>query len=65
VRAIVMLANNLGMQVVAEGIETPAQMQLLSALQCEYGQGYYFSKPIDSETAGALISAVPPANFGR
>ncbi|MBW4680379.1 MAG: EAL domain-containing protein [Microcoleus vaginatus WJT46-NPBG5] len=64
VRAIVMLANNLGMQVVAEGIETQAQMQLLSALQCEYGQGYYFSKPIDSETAGALISAPPPTNFG-
>ncbi|MBD1938144.1 EAL domain-containing protein [Microcoleus sp. FACHB-68] len=64
VRAIVMLANNLGMQVVAEGIETPAQMQLLSALQCEYGQGYYFSKPIDSDTAGALISAVPAAYFG-
>ncbi|MBD2040807.1 EAL domain-containing protein [Microcoleus sp. FACHB-672] len=63
VRAIVMLANNLGMQVVAEGIETPAQLQLLSGLQCEYGQGYYFSKPMDSETAGALISA-PSANFG-
>jgi len=45
VRTIVMLAQNLGMDVVAEGVETKDQLALLRKLGCENGQGYYFSRP--------------------
>jgi len=55
VRTIVTLAHNLGMSVTAEGVETAEQLALLKALKCEYGQGYFFSKPMDSEAATALI----------
>ena len=47
VRATIALAHGLNLRVVAEGVETDAQLQQLSALNCEYGQGYLFSKPID------------------
>jgi EAL domain-containing protein (putative c-di-GMP-specific phosphodiesterase class I) len=57
VRAIVTLAHNLGMNVTAEGVETTEQLALLKALKCEYGQGYFFSKPVDSIQAEALIAA--------
>ncbi|MFE1745422.1 EAL domain-containing protein [Coleofasciculus sp. H7-2] len=43
VQTIMTLAHNLGMDVVAEGIETAEQMLQLKRLQCEYGQGYFFS----------------------
>jgi diguanylate cyclase (GGDEF)-like protein/PAS domain S-box-containing protein len=55
VRAVVALARNLGMEVVAEGIETVAQLDQLKALGCEQGQGYYFSEPVDGESATELI----------
>jgi len=55
VRAVVALARNLGMQVVAEGIETVIQLDQLRALNCEQGQGYYFSRPVDVESATELI----------
>jgi len=57
VQAIVTLAQTLSMDVVAEGIEVSEQVSPLIALQCEYGQGYFFSKPVDSEAAGALLMA--------
>jgi EAL domain-containing protein (putative c-di-GMP-specific phosphodiesterase class I) len=55
VRTICTLANNLGMEVVAEGVETLDQLELLRSLKCEYGQGYFFSKPIDAEKATTLV----------
>ena len=55
VRAVVTLARNLGMEVVAEGIETVVQLDQLKALNCEQGQGYYFSNPVDPESATLLI----------
>ncbi|HEV7395354.1 MAG TPA: EAL domain-containing protein [Pyrinomonadaceae bacterium] len=55
VRAVVTLARNLGMEVVAEGIETAVQLDQLKALNCEQGQGYYFSTPVDAEVATELI----------
>jgi len=55
VRTICTLANNLGMELVAEGIETREQLEMLRSLKCEYGQGYLFSKPVDAEKATALI----------
>jgi len=55
VRIIVMLAHNLGLSVVAEGIENQQQMGLLSHLGCEMGQGYLFSKPAAPETIENLL----------
>ncbi len=55
VRTIVNLAQNLSFQTVAEGIETSAQLHTLQALDCLYGQGYYFSKPITAEAAEELL----------
>ncbi|MEG4532019.1 EAL domain-containing protein [Microcoleus sp. D2_18a_D3] len=59
VQTILILASHLGMDVIAEGIETIEQLNLLRALQCEYGQGYFFSKPIDSIAATLLIESQP------
>jgi EAL domain-containing protein (putative c-di-GMP-specific phosphodiesterase class I) len=59
VRAIVALAHNLGMDVVAEGVETAEQAAHLQALGCEYAQGFYFSKPVDTMEAGRLIASQP------
>jgi diguanylate cyclase (GGDEF)-like protein len=55
VRTICTLANNLGMEVVAEGVETREQLELLRSLKCEYGQGYFFSRPVDAEAATSLV----------
>ncbi|NJO71361.1 MAG: EAL domain-containing protein [Oscillatoriales cyanobacterium RM1_1_9] len=55
VKAIVILAHNLGMSVVAEGIETEVQKNILKELKCEYGQGYVFSKPLPQDKATELI----------
>lgn len=57
IRTVVGLAWNLGMDTVAEGIETKKQMFQLKSLKCEYGQGYFFSRPIDAKAAEALITA--------
>lgn len=55
VRTIVTLAWNLGMDVIAEGIESAKHLAQLKALQCEYGQGYYFSAPLDPRAAVDFI----------
>ncbi len=47
VHTIIDLAHNLGVKVVAEGIETQAQLDQLKQLDCEWGQGYFFSKPMN------------------
>jgi diguanylate cyclase (GGDEF)-like protein/PAS domain S-box-containing protein len=53
--AIVSIARNLGLRVVAEGIETEAQAQILRDLGCDYLQGYYFARPLSAELAGELM----------
>jgi EAL domain-containing protein (putative c-di-GMP-specific phosphodiesterase class I) len=55
VKTIINLGHNLGMNLVAEGIETVSQAQQLRTLGCEYGQGYLFSKPIHPEAAAQLL----------
>ncbi len=55
VRAITTLAHSLNMHVVAEGVETENQLTQLKALKCEYMQGYYFSKPLDSKEVETLL----------
>ena len=47
--AIIVMAHKLGLKVIAEGIETEEQLQLLKAADCDYGQGYLFSRPIPAD----------------
>ena len=60
VRTIITLAHNLKMNVIAEGVETAEQLSQLRDLGCEYGQGYYFSRPVSAEEAGHLIADLLP-----
>jgi EAL domain-containing protein (putative c-di-GMP-specific phosphodiesterase class I) len=55
VRAIITLAGELGFKVIAEGIETQAQMDFLQKLGCQYGQGFFFSKAVDPIEIPALL----------
>jgi diguanylate cyclase (GGDEF)-like protein/PAS domain S-box-containing protein len=55
VRTILLLAKNLNLDVVAEGIETEQQLGVLQELECGYGQGYYFAKPLDVFDATEFI----------
>ena len=55
VKTIINLGHNLGMDVVAEGTETAEQCDRLRDLHCEYGQGYFFAKPLPSKEAEALL----------
>ena len=57
VKAIVSLAHNLGMDVVAEGIETRAQVEALRALGCRRGQGFLFSEPLPADQAERLLDS--------
>jgi EAL domain-containing protein (putative c-di-GMP-specific phosphodiesterase class I) len=55
VRAIIALANSLGKTVVAEGIETQVERDLLVAMGCDEGQGYFFSRPLDVAAMESLL----------
>ncbi|GAB1543107.1 hypothetical protein NUACC21_57810 [Scytonema sp. NUACC21] len=55
VQTVILLGHSLGMDVIAEGVETAEQKAKLQALNCEYGQGYFFSKPVDNKTATGLL----------
>jgi diguanylate cyclase (GGDEF)-like protein len=59
VKAIIPLAHSLKLDVVAEGVETEEQLLKLKALGCEYGQGYFFSPPLNDEAVVALIATMP------
>ena len=59
VKTICTLASNLGMEVVAEGVETREQLDLLRSLECEYGQGFYFSRPVPADDATAMVMEDP------
>jgi EAL domain-containing protein (putative c-di-GMP-specific phosphodiesterase class I) len=55
IKAIVAMAGNLNMKIVAEGVETARHLLELRRLGCQYGQGYYFSQPLPAAAAGKLI----------
>lgn len=55
IRSIVALADNFGLQVVAEGIEASHQQNILNHLGCQYGQGYYFSRPVIADEITQLL----------
>ncbi|MEZ5415934.1 MAG: EAL domain-containing protein [Vicinamibacterales bacterium] len=61
VRLIVGLAQGLGLEIVAEGVETSLQVEQLRALGCQYGQGYYFARPAEPAEALTLAGRRPSA----
>ena len=65
VRIIMDLARLLGFDVIAEGIETSADANLLRALACDYGQGYHFARPLPSAEAGKLVGGELPWQMPR
>jgi EAL domain-containing protein (putative c-di-GMP-specific phosphodiesterase class I) len=54
-QTIISLAHTLDLHTVAEGVETPAQQQALYALGCEFGQGFFFAKPLPSADATMVL----------
>ncbi|MDQ3814660.1 MAG: EAL domain-containing protein [Armatimonadota bacterium] len=58
-RTIVALSSNLGIDVVAEGVETEEQLAQVRALRCEYAEGYVFSQPVDGDAAAAMMMREP------
>lgn len=61
VEAIIVMAHKLGLKVVAEGVETEAQRQMLAAAGCDYGQGYLFSRPIPEADFRKFITQWQPS----
>ena len=57
VGAIISLARNLGMSVAAEGVETAEQAAGLKALECEYGQGFFYYRPLEGPAIEALLAS--------
>jgi EAL domain-containing protein (putative c-di-GMP-specific phosphodiesterase class I) len=60
VQAIVHLGKNLGMELIAEGIENLVQLRMLQTLKCEHGQGYYFAKPMEAAAIDVLMTGKLP-----
>ena len=56
-RGVIALARSLNLSVTAEGIETPDQRERLSALDCDFAQGFLFAAPLDATAAGQLLSS--------
>lgn len=65
VQTIVALAKNLGIDITAEGIETAGQLAQLKNLDCTYGQGYFFSRPLDKVAATRLIERNISSTFKK
>ncbi len=58
-RAVIDLAHDLDMEVIAEGVESQGQFQILGRMGCHYAQGYYISKPLSTEQADIFLSNPP------
>ncbi|MEN9214744.1 MAG: EAL domain-containing protein [Gloeomargarita sp. DG_1_6_bins_138] len=59
IRTIMSLAQSLRMEVIAEGVETPAQKRLLQQLGCRYAQGFLFARPLPAAEAESLLQQLP------
>jgi diguanylate cyclase (GGDEF)-like protein/PAS domain S-box-containing protein len=64
VTAVASMAHSLGLEVVAEGIETAEQLLMLQQLGCAYGQGFHFARPLSPEDCIALLEAASRAERG-
>ncbi|MDD2811756.1 EAL domain-containing protein, partial [Rhodoferax sp.] len=58
-QAIIAMAHALSMKVIAEGVETELQRDLLTAAGCDYGQGYLFSRPVPAAEFEQLLGINP------
>jgi len=56
VKAVIAMANSLGLSVISEGVETKGQLEFLLASDCEFMQGYYFSKPVSADEFVILLN---------
>jgi len=56
VKAVIAMANSLGLSVVSEGVESKEQLDFLLAAKCEFMQGYYFSKPVSANKFSVLLA---------
>jgi len=56
IRAIVSMTRELGMETIAEGIETGEQLAELKSLLCDFGQGFLLSRPLDKESAEKILA---------
>jgi diguanylate cyclase (GGDEF)-like protein len=65
IEAVSKVARSLGMSTVAEGIETAAQGDVLAALDCDKGQGYFYARPLPADEAEAWLRARPAPGQGR
>ncbi len=65
VKTIVMLASELQLKTVAEGVETDLQLQKLTALGCDYIQGYYYSRPVPASELPAVVAAINQSSLHR
>jgi EAL domain-containing protein (putative c-di-GMP-specific phosphodiesterase class I) len=63
VSAISQLGHALRLQIVAEGIEQPEQVDALRGLDCQYGQGFYFARPLPAEALGDLLAEQPAVRW--
>jgi diguanylate cyclase (GGDEF)-like protein/PAS domain S-box-containing protein len=59
-KTIIVMAQSLGLKVIAEGIETAEQQQMLTEAGCEFGQGYFLAKPLAASDVEALLALSPP-----
>jgi diguanylate cyclase (GGDEF)-like protein/PAS domain S-box-containing protein len=64
-RAIIGLANSLGLMTIGEGIERPEQLAALNAMGCQAGQGFYLSRPLDHEAMDELLASCIQSGSGR
>jgi EAL domain-containing protein (putative c-di-GMP-specific phosphodiesterase class I) len=64
VEMIITLSHKMGMKVIAEGLETVRQFERLRELECEFGQGYYFSQPLESKAVAQFMRQQVSAGKG-
>jgi EAL domain-containing protein (putative c-di-GMP-specific phosphodiesterase class I) len=60
IQTVIGLADNLGLRVVAEGVESESQVSMLKQSRCKYAQGFYFARPVDAAGIEALLDGSRP-----
>ena len=55
VQSLVSLARGIGLDAIAEGVNSPGQLEMLRGMECTYGQGFFFSKPVARDELATLL----------